>query len=207
MAYSVIDRPCQLNREIVRATAILRQEIQQREQAEVKVRHMALHDSLTNLANRRLFYELGEHALAIAKRAKKGLAILFIDIDGFKAVNDGHGHAIGDRVLQMIALRLKLQVRKSDIVARFGGDEFVILLVDSSNDDQGAIQVATKVIDSIAKLFAIRDQQIYLGCSIGIAKFHQHGTTIEELLKLSDAAMYDAKNSGKNCFRLAKVKH
>ena len=202
ITYSIIDRPRQLNRKISTATATLRQEIRHREDAENKVRHMALHDVLTDLPNRRLFGELAKHALLVANRGRVPFAMLFIDIDGFKAVNDSLGHAFGDWVLQRIAQRLHLQVREADIVARFGGDEFVILLAENCNAER-AQQVCEKIIDSISQPFEHNNQQVSVGASIGIAIYQEHGTTIEQLLKKSDAAMYEAKNSGKNCYRLA----
>ncbi|NRA85657.1 MAG: GGDEF domain-containing protein, partial [Gammaproteobacteria bacterium] len=121
-----------------------------------------------------------------------------------KAVNDSLGHAFGDLVLQRIAQRLQLQVRESDIVTRFGGDEFVILLAENCNAER-AQQVCEKIIDSIGQPFEHNNQQVSVGASIGIAIYQEHGTTIEQLLKKSDAAMYEAKNSGKNCYRLASL--
>jgi diguanylate cyclase (GGDEF)-like protein len=201
VVYSIADRPRQLRCKINEATVTLRREINQRELAEKKIRYMALHDELTDLPNRRLFDELSTQALSLAKRESVSFAILFIDIDGFKAVNDSRGHTFGDLLLKMIAGRLLQQIREPDIVARFGGDEFVILLAENC-DAQGAQKVASKIISAMSKPFDSDGAPVEVGASIGIAMYPDHGLTIEQLITKSDAAMYNAKDSGKNCFRV-----
>ena len=200
MVYSIIDRPRQLKHKISQATLKLQLEITQRMQAEKKIRHMALHDVLTELPNRRLFDELGFQALTQAKRKNVTLAVLFVDIDGFKAVNDSLGHAFGDLLLKMIALRLRQQVRDQDIVARFGGDEFVVLLTDDCHL-AGAEKVAAKINAAMSAPFEAENEQVQVSASIGIAIYPEHGITMEKLVVKADIAMYTAKSSGKNCFR------
>jgi len=202
MVYSIVDRPRHLKHKIDKATEILKIEISQRELAEQKVRYMALHDVLTNLPNRRLFDELGGQALSLGKRNNLSLAVLFIDIDGFKAVNDNFGHAGGDLLLKKIAQLLQQQVRGPDIVARFGGDEFVILLSENCQLSD-AKKVAAKIISAISSPFDIAGSQAQVGASIGIAIYPAHGNTIEQLVIKADDAMYQAKNNGKNCFKIA----
>jgi len=206
ITYSIVDRPRQLKHKVAQATAALRNEINNRKEAEKKVRHMALHDPLTGLPNRRLFDELGKKTLAIAKRESTSLAILFIDIDGFKNVNDCHGHYFGDTLLQMIAKRLLAQVRDPDIVARFGGDEFVILLTNNC-DLEGANKVSEKIIQAISVPFEHAGIVAKVGVSIGISLYPEHGPTMEHLVQESDSAMYHAKNNGKNCYKSARNSH
>lgn len=200
--YSILDRPRQLELKISKATNSLANEVQNRINAEEQARHMAQHDSLTRLPNRRLFDELSKLAIATAKREGVSRAVLFIDIDGFKQINDSLGHSAGDQVLIAIAERLLERVRESDIVARFGGDEFVVLLTENS-DVAGARRVASQIIDVISEPFDIGSDTARVGASIGIALYPDHGAGIEALLKKSDAAMYLAKKSGKNCCKLA----
>jgi diguanylate cyclase (GGDEF)-like protein len=202
LAYSIIDRPRQLEQQVRQATDRLTQEVQHRIDAEEHARHMAQHDPLTRLPNRRLFDELSQLSIATAKREGVQQAVLFIDIDGFKNINDSLGHAAGDEVLIMIAERLVERVRESDIVARFGGDEFAVLLAKKC-DAAGAEKVASEIIDAISNPFNIGDSTARVGASIGIAMYPNHGACIEVLLQKSDAAMYTAKNDGKNCYRFA----
>lgn len=164
---------------------------------------MAQHDVLNGLPNRCLFDALSRQAIATAQREGIHHAFLFIDIDGFKNINDSLGHSAGDALLKQIATRLIDRVRKSDIVSHFGGDEFVVLLTEKC-DIAGAKKAASEVIDVIAKPFILQEGEANVSASIGIALYPNHGTRVEELLKKSDAAMYIAKNNGKNTFRLAK---
>ncbi len=202
LIYSILDRPRQLELEVSKATDSLSREVKNRIKAEEQARHMAQHDSLTDLPNRRLFDELSTLSIATGKRERVSRAVLFIDIDGFKKINDSLGHAAGDQVLIMIAVRLLERVRESDIVARFGGDEFVVMLTENG-DAKGAEKVATQIIEVISDPFDIGGSTASVGASIGIAIFPNHGAYIEELLQKSDAAMYLAKKTGKNCYRLA----
>jgi diguanylate cyclase (GGDEF)-like protein len=169
--------------------------------SEERVRHMALHDSLTGLPNRQLFADRLEQALRRARRNNSGVGLLYIDLDHFKALNDTHGHAHGDRVLLETALRLKACVRESDTVARLGGDEFVIVLSDLPGAAD-ARSVAEKVLE------ALYDPQegggkMFLGASVGVACYPAHGDDQDSLLARADAAMYAAKRAGGNAYRLA----
>ncbi|MEH6826179.1 MAG: diguanylate cyclase [Motiliproteus sp.] len=202
VVYSTLDRPRQLEQDVNKATERLSKEVKNRINAEEQALHMAQHDSLTGLPNRRLFDELSKHSISTAKREGLSRAILFVDIDGFKKINDSFGHAAGDQVLVMIAERLLERVRESDIVARFGGDEFVVLLTENC-DVAGTEKVASEIIIVISQPFDIGGRAAGVGASIGIAIYPDHGTCIENLLQKSDAAMYLAKESGKNCYRLS----
>jgi diguanylate cyclase (GGDEF)-like protein len=162
-------------------------------------RHAAFHDSLTGLPNRALFDDRLENALAQAKRHQRNLAVMFLDLDQFKAINDSYGHDVGDSVLQTIAKRLTETTRSNDSISRFGGDEFLYLQMDASDREDIAL-VAAKMITAIEEpcLVAVAEGDIGLSvkASIGIAIFPGHGDTAEMLLKNADTAMYGAKRSG-----------
>jgi diguanylate cyclase (GGDEF)-like protein/PAS domain S-box-containing protein len=174
-------------------------DVTERKLAEQKIAHLAHHDYLTNLPNRALFLDRLDQALALAKRGDYKLAVLFLDLDGFKAVNDTLGHDAGDLLLQCVAQRLKPLVRDSDTVARIGGDEFTFVLHDIGSGD-AAIAVAQKVLAALAEPFAIARKSCRIGGSIGIAIFPDDSTDPEVLLRMADEAMYAAKQSGKNTF-------
>jgi diguanylate cyclase (GGDEF)-like protein/PAS domain S-box-containing protein len=157
--------------------------------------HQALHDDLTGLANRVLFSEHLQHALAAGRRAKQPGAVLAIDLDGFKQVNDTFGHEYGDSLLKQVAARLVGALRESDTVARLGGDEFAILL-EGPTDLSRASAVAWKLQQRCAAGFPLDGKVVQVSASIGIALFPQHGTTTAELLRRADSAMYVAKRSG-----------
>lgn len=200
--YTIIDRPRRLNKAIKKATENLTREVNHRKDIEEKVRYMAQHDPLTGLPNRRLFDELSNQALAKAKREQTECVLLFIDIDEFKAVNDSLGHSAGDLLLKMIAQRLKDRLRKSDIIARYGGDEFVAFLTENSHVVDINI-VASGIVSAIAEPFNIENNEVIVGASVGIAIHPRHGDTINELVKKSDDAMYMAKDNGKNTYQIA----
>jgi len=181
----------------------LTEEIGVRKVAEEKLKYLAQHDALTSLPNRRLFEELCESALKIAKRQKSEQAILFVDIDGFKAVNDTLGHKAGDELLIAIAGRLEASVRESDIVARIGGDEFTIHLGGQCSQKDTCI-IAEKVITSIAEPFELEDGTANVGASIGVSLYPTDATQVEALVQGADTAMYVAKKSGKNAYKLFK---
>ena len=157
--------------------------------------HRAQHDVLTGLANRALFLEIATRQVEICKRAGTQLAVLFVDIDGFKRVNDLHGHEAGDRLLCAIAGRLQNAVRGSDIAARLGGDEFAVLLVDA--DAAAGAAVAAKLVDALAVAYPLGALQLAVSASIGVAVFPQAGASADELLRRADEAMYRAKLAGK----------
>ncbi|WP_448212264.1 transporter substrate-binding domain-containing protein [Colwellia sp. MEBiC06753] len=177
----------------------LHQEVAARKKLELKMKHMATHDELTGLANRTLMKSQMATAIAMHQRQSLNLAVLFVDLDGFKAINDAHGHEVGDKVLQQVSTRLIECVRKSDTVCRFGGDEFVILLT-GLNSKAEAAYIAEKIIESIERPFEVSDTSSYLGASIGIAMFPDDGDSATELLKIADTLMYRVKSSGKNNF-------
>jgi diguanylate cyclase (GGDEF)-like protein len=165
------------------------------------MRTIATHDSLTGLPNRHLFYEHLQHTLKLAEQSNVPFAVVFVDLDNFKPVNDVLGHAIGDTVLKSVAQRLKESVRKNDLIARFGGDEFVIILSDAQKTVVSS--VACKILDTVARPHEIDGQTVTLSSSLGIATFPDDGQSVDELVARADAAMYRSKRSGRNCFCLS----
>jgi diguanylate cyclase (GGDEF)-like protein/PAS domain S-box-containing protein len=176
-------------------------DITQRKNAERQIVYQAYHDALTGLPNRMLFYDRLTQALSLARRDDRGLAVLFMDLDQFKLVNDTLGHAAGDRLLIEIARRLQQSVRDSDTVARVGGDEFTLLL---RNIDEGAdaARTAQKMLETIARPVEVDGQRFYLTTSIGISLYPADGAGAEALLTAADIAMYRAKEMGRNGFQL-----
>jgi diguanylate cyclase (GGDEF)-like protein/PAS domain S-box-containing protein len=182
------------------AVLVTVQDVTRRNALEAELRHQAFHDSLTHLANRALFADRVEHALQREARDTTNVAVLVVDLDGFKTVNDSLGHTAGDTLLVMVAERLQSVLRPGDTAARLGGDEFGILLedIDSSTD---ASDVAQRLIDALATPFCLSGKELFVHASIGIAltgSEHDAG----ELLRNADAAMYGAKNQGKGGYRL-----
>jgi len=165
-----------------------------------RIQYLAHYDALTQLANRVLLNDHIEMAIVGAKRTHAKFAVIFMDLDRFKIVNDQLGHHIGDLLLQAVAERLRSCIRESDTVARLGGDEFVILL-NNINDEKDAAGVAQKVIDQIGNVFEISGHEVSIGTSIGISIFPKHGADRQTLLKQADAAMYLAKEKGRNNFQ------
>lgn len=163
------------------------------QERELRLFYMANHDRLTNLANRNLFYDRLHHAISRLNRNGRSLAVLFLDMDRFKPVNDTYGHATGDRVLQMIAARLKLELRIEDTVARLGGDEFVVLLEEVESKDE-VNQVVERLKQAIECPYEVEDYCVRLGVSIGVAYYPEDGVLIEELLQVADRKMYGEKN-------------
>jgi diguanylate cyclase (GGDEF)-like protein len=160
--------------------------------------HMAQHDTLTELPNRALFFDRMQQELEHAKRDGTRLALMFIDLDHFKDVNDTWGHAVGDLLLQEVATRISACLRQSDTVGRIGGDEFVVLL-PLIKGDSDVLGVAMKIRQALDQAFQLRDGlSLHISCSNGIATFPEHGSDEIELSKNADAAMYLAKQSGGN---------
>jgi len=166
-----------------------------------KVRYLANYDSLTRLPNRLLFHDHLLQAKAWAKRHEQTFALLFIDLDGFKPVNDNLGHAIGDQLLQGVANRLQDCVRETDIVARLGGDEFTMIL-NNIKKPQNAAQVAEKIVEHLQHPFQILQHQVTISASIGISLYPYDNQDVDQLLEQADIAMYEAKRAGKGhyCF-------
>jgi diguanylate cyclase (GGDEF)-like protein len=177
------------------------QDLTQIKASEERVRHMALHDHLTGLPNRQLFLDRLDQALRRAKRSGRQVAIVYMDLDRFKELNDTYGHAHGDRVLVETALRLRSCVRESDTVSRLGGDEFVIVLPDLVQLDD-ALPVAEKVLELLHDPEA-GGGNMFLGASVGLACYPDHGQEQDSLLSRADAAMYEAKRAGGNAVRVA----
>jgi diguanylate cyclase (GGDEF)-like protein len=163
-------------------------------QDEQAARHAAMHDPLTGLPNRTLLENRLEHGLAQAKRHDRTLAVLFLDLDGFKQINDAHGHDVGDALLKIVADRLREHARDDDTVSRFGGDEFVYLLTEIDGDQDAAL-VAQKIADAIQLPCQLSIGVLVIKPSIGIAIYPKDGETASALIKSADTAMYTAKRS------------
>lgn len=163
--------------------------------------HMAQHDALTGLPNRLLLNDRLTNAIALGRRRQKPVAVGFLDIDQFKNVNDSLGHVVADRVLQSIAARLQESLRQSDTVSRYGGDEFVIALLEIEHANDAAL-VARKLLRAVALPSCIDSQEIHLTASLGVSLYPDHGDDAETLIAKADAAMYAAKRFGPGKYRL-----
>ncbi|MGK0441079.1 MAG: diguanylate cyclase (GGDEF)-like protein/PAS domain S-box-containing protein [Pseudohongiellaceae bacterium] len=172
-------------------------DITDKKEAEAFINFQAYHDLLTRLPNRSLFKDRLGTAISQAERNNSKLAVMFIDLDRFKVINDSLGHTMGDRLLQAVSQRLLEHIRKSDTLSRFGGDEFTLLLPEIANQE-AATQVAEKILESIKKPFILGGHNIHVGASIGIAIYPEAGTNMDTLIKNSDIAMYQVKNTGKD---------
>ena len=187
---------------IIGASTIAR-DITERKRADDQIRHLALHDALTGLPNRVLFRERVTDAIRQARRNQNQVAVLFIDLDHFKGINDSLGHQIGDRLLQLTASRLRRCLREGDGVARLGGDEFVIDLpmLTSSSD---AMAIAQKVLDVLSEPFMIDQYALHASASIGIGLYPNDGQDVEALMHAADTAMYHAKKKGRNNYQFLR---
>lgn len=174
-------------------------DISDRKEAEARIEHLAHHDILTGLHNRFSMEVRLEQAIASARREQQRLALLFIDLDRFKNINDSLGHQVGDKLLIEVAGRLKECVRDSDIVARIGGDEFVIVLVAIKDNSHAAV-VADNVLHKVARLYEVDGNVINTSPSIGISIYPDDGTAVDDLMKAADVAMYHAKEHGRNSY-------
>ncbi|MFP4084758.1 MAG: diguanylate cyclase domain-containing protein [Desulfonatronovibrio sp.] len=186
------------NPEYVLGTGI---DITHERQMQDKIRHMAMHDALTGLASRNMLQENMARDIARAERHGTRIAVLFLDLDGFKEVNDSYGHSAGDNILQEVGQRLKRVVRASDTVARFGGDEFVVVIPEI-HDYEDVIKVCDKIFSELSIPYHIGREQCRLGVSIGISMYPDDGTDPEKIIGQADKAMYQAKSTGrgKYCF-------
>ena len=165
---------------------------------------MALHDVLTGLPNRRLLIDRLSLAIAHAQRNKGTMAVLYLDLDGLKQINDSLGHDAGDALLRLVATRLVAAVRQEDTVARLGGDEFVIGLWEL-NQTEGVAKLVTKVLHAVSQPYSIQGHSVDMTASIGVGIYPTHGDSVETLMKRADLALYEAKRSGKNVYRIATV--
>jgi diguanylate cyclase (GGDEF)-like protein/PAS domain S-box-containing protein len=175
-------------------------DISERKRAQDQIQHQAHYDVLTGVPNRSLFYDRLTQGVGLARRDRHELALLFLDLDRFKGVNDALGHEAGDEVLKIAAARIRRLLRESDTVARIGGDEFTVILPRIFSRDAAA-EVATKIVDALAAPFALCDsqgnkRQVNIGCSVGIAIFPVDAETPDGLVVAADAAMYEAKRDG-----------
>ncbi|RLT95986.1 MAG: EAL domain-containing protein [Ketobacter sp.] len=173
------------------------QDISQQKQADAKIEHQANYDGLTNLPNRLLFLDRLQNAMAMSRRNGKKIALLFVDLDNFKTINDNHGHREGDLVLCEAARRVQHCVRASDTVGRHSGDEFTVILNDLESE-RTAANIAEMIVVEMSKAFKLHDVVVYSGASVGIAMFPGDAKSAEELLINADQAMYEVKKSGRN---------
>jgi diguanylate cyclase (GGDEF)-like protein len=175
------------------------------QQAREELHHLAHTDMLTGLPNRTAFYQHLPKALLQTQRLDCRLAVLFIDLDNFKPINDTYGHESGDELLQQAANRLRQHLRSDDFIARFGGDEFVAIL-PSVTEQQEISVVANKLIGALAAPFAIQGHQCRIGVSIGVGLYPDCASTVDNLVQLADHAMYTAKLSGKNAYAVCPIR-
>ena len=188
-------------RRLVDANQRLKEEIANREELQARSQYLAHHDSLTGLGNRLLFKEQIDEALSDVSVASHPLAVLFVDLDGFKAVNDTLGHSVGDLLLKSIAAKIRDLLPPTDRIARLGGDEFAILQM-SSPQPSSSISLAEQIIDVANYPHSIEGQDVTVGASVGIAIAHPGETSTETLLKSADLAMYGAKSDGRGVYRI-----
>ncbi len=174
----------------------------QLEQYSHALESMAMHDALTGLPNRRLLMDRLSLAIAHARRNMSTMAVMFLDLDGFKEINDTLGHDAGDTLLRLVADRLVAAMRQEDTVARLGGDEFVIGLWEIHHADDVA-RLASKMIQAVSQPYRIQDRSVSVTASVGVSIYPTHGDEVETLMKRADLALYDAKRTGKNDYRIA----
>jgi len=175
----------------------------ERKQIEEKLKFLSLYDPLTKLPNRVLFYDRMRQEIAYAKRERKKFALMFLDLNNFKEVNDRFGHNIGDQVLQGVAKKFNTLLREADTICRLGGDEFIILLPRLAQPRENSVDVARKILHSLGEPFLIKDNQIFVNTSIGIALYPDDGEEEEILIKNADKAMYTAKKERSNSYHWA----
>lgn len=179
------------------------EDITERKASEVRIERLAHYDGLTGLANRNLFKEHIDEALARFPGPEAAFAVLLLDLDKFKSVNDALGHQCGDALLKQVASRIKAQIRDVDTAARIGGDEFAVIVApdQASMQDVGAT-LAARLVRSISEPYHIDGHPVVIGCSIGLALVPEHGMRVDEILRNADLALYKSKNAGRNCFHI-----
>lgn len=175
-------------------------DISEQKASAARIEHLAYHDPLTGLPNRYALHTHLEQSLATARRNQRGLALMFIDLDRFKSINDTLGHDVGDQLLVTVARRIREAVRESDTVARLGGDEFVVVAGGLNAGAEDAARIAEKVIAAVDKPMRLSGHALYVTPSVGIALYPEDGTTAESLIKNADIAMYHAKSAGRNAY-------
>ncbi len=190
----------QSNAESMKMLHAVQRELNGNGHLEEKILYMATHDALTGLPNRILFDDRLEMELAHANRNKKKLAVILIDLDHFKNINDAMGHSVGDKLLHQVGKRLTKSLRKTDTVARMGGDEFLLLLPDISQVT-AVYKLVSKILESFSKPFMVDDRKIYITASIGISIFPRDSGVPNTLIKNADIAMYRAKEQGRNNYQ------
>ncbi len=186
--------PIHETRHLAEAFAAMREQVRARER---RLDYLAYHDALTGLPNRRLFREKLADALTAGLARGRRVAVLFVDLDRFKQVNDAHGHQVGDQLLVRVAQRLRRVFRSEDIVARLSGDEFAVLLGHFGGHNEPLV-LARKVLDAMSEPFFIDDRKLYTSASVGVSIAPQHGTTVDDLIQHADTAMYRAKSAGRS---------
>ncbi|MDT7517041.1 putative bifunctional diguanylate cyclase/phosphodiesterase [Rhodoferax mekongensis] len=186
--------------DLQKALHSLQTQIESLKESQENLTYLSQHDLLTGLPNRSLGRERIERAIALAERQGTSVAVMFVDLDYFKSINDTLGHAAGDEFLKQVAHRLSSTLRQSDIVSRHGGDEFVLALVDPA-DEAGVSAAAGGLLESLTKIFTVKDTDVSISCSIGVAMYPHDGHDYETLLRHADMAMYQAKESGRNAMR------
>ena len=189
-------------RELANTIKQLQDEITEREKIAAELDFLANHDALTGLPSLRLCKDRLDHSLAEARRKRQSSAVMFLDLDGFKEINDAHGHEFGDQVLKIVAARIRTEIRETDTVARIGGDEFVVIL-SGLPEIAIAERIAGSLIEQIATAIDIGENAIGVSVSIGISFYPQDGENPEDLIRAADKAMYRVKHRGKNAFGFA----
>jgi len=179
----------------------IQEDITQQKHDKETIEHLANHDPLTGLPSLRLGEDRLEQAILSAQRHNLSAAVMFIDLDGFKQINDDFGHDAGDHVLIEVGRRIVNELRQTDTVARIGGDEFIVIMTNIK-ETKAISQVAEKIINSVNNVIAYQSSQLHVSASIGIAKYPLHGTKGAELMKNADKAMYSIKDSGKNNYAI-----
>ncbi|PJG54830.1 hypothetical protein CVM73_12060 [Bradyrhizobium forestalis] len=179
------------------------EDITERKASADRIERLAHYDSLTGLANRNLFKERIDAALARSRRLEPAFAVLLLDLDKFKSVNDALGHQCGDALLKQVADRIKSQIRDADTAARIGGDEFAVIVAPGrAAMRDGAASLAARLVQAIAEPYHIDGHPVVIGCSIGLALVPEHGTRVDEILRNADLALYRSKNAGRSCFHV-----